>query len=116
MCLRWVVLSLIALAVSTAVRAQPVLTPPANSADERTLREIHLPITGAAVLDFFRQQTRTDVDPQRLQALIRQLDDGKAAVHVPAMAELVRVGIPAVAALRQAANSLDDPEAAQRAK
>ena len=76
-------LSLPALAVAGSARAAPAANPalPALSAEERTLREVYLPITGPSVLDFFRQQTRTEADPKRIEMLIAQLGDAKPAAR-----------------------------------
>src|SRR5438105_15816431 len=109
-------LSLVTFAIPAVGRAVPPVAQPALSADERTLRAVFLPISGPVLLDFFRRQTQTEVEPQRLEALLRQLADVKTATHQPALAEVITIGIPALAALRPAANALDDVEAAGRAK
>jgi HEAT repeat protein len=109
----------LALGASLPASAAPVPTGSGGaslSPDERTLKAVHLPLSGPALLEFFRKQTHAEADPQRLASLVEQLRAPRPTARQHAVAELVTAGIPAVPYLRQAANSLDDLEAAGRAK
>lgn len=97
----------------------PAQTPPAQptlTADELTLKAANLTATPAAMLDFFRQRTATEVAPDKLAILIRQLNAPVPEDRNVAFGELVCLGPAAVAGLRQAANNLDDLEGAARAR
>src|SRR4051812_7179749 len=48
------------------------------SSEEHTLKQAHLPTTGAALVDFFRKRTPGGADPEKVPGLIKQLGD-KAA-------------------------------------
>jgi HEAT repeat protein len=95
--------------------ASPSTTAAANS-DEQTLKAAHLAATGPGLLDFFRKRAHTEIDPGRIKELIRQLTDKASEKSDPAFAELVSLGAAAVPELRQAANNIDDLDAAGRAK
>jgi HEAT repeat protein len=82
--------------------------------DEKALHSAGLPCDGAALLEFFRLRSRTDVDRYRLADLVRQLGD--PATEAGAAAELIRWGPPAVAPLRHAVNDLDNAARARRAR
>jgi HEAT repeat protein len=87
-----------------------------NSFDEQTLKAAHLMPTGPGLLEFFRRRMAIDVEPGQLADGVRRLSDPAADVRDAAFGELVSRGAVAVAALRPAANSLDDLDAAGRAR
>jgi HEAT repeat protein len=95
----------------------PLVPPgPALSGDELILKDVHLASTGPGLLDFFRKRTATEIDPAKVKELITRLSDKSAATREPAFGELVCYGAAAVGALRQAANNLDELEAAALAR
>ncbi len=97
--------------------AKPAATAPANqTSDERILHAAKLEAAPGALLDFFRQRTRTEVDPEQLTTLIRGLTDAAPEVRDRAFGRLVGFGPAAVAELRRAANNLDNLAAAARAR
>jgi hypothetical protein len=63
-----------------------------------------------------RKQTTTQVQDDRIAALIRQLGDEKFVVRQTASKELEAIGESALAALRKAAASSDSPEIRRRAE
>src|SRR5262245_65297690 len=95
----------------------PVMPPGASATltDEQILKNALLPLAGPALVEFLRQRSRVDADPEQLAQLIRSLGDKSAEVRDRAAAELLGTGPAALAALRAAANQLDDPEIAGRA-
>src|SRR5690348_6400753 len=106
------------------VRAAPAKPPaPATTApavnlspDEQTLFNAHLPATGPALLEFFRQRTAANDDREAITSLVRDLGDKSAEKRDRATGELVKLGSPAIPLLREAANSLDDLDTAARAR
>jgi HEAT repeat protein len=103
------------LTVSMALLVAPasLAAGPADE-DEKVLQSAGLPTDGAALLEFFRLRARGDADRDRLTALVRQL--GSPSTEGAAAAELIGWGPAAVAPLRHAANDLDNPAAARRAR
>ena len=99
---------------ASAVPPMPVA--PELSADEQTLKAAHLGFTPPELLQFFQRRAAGDAKPGALAEAVRCLGDGSAAVRERAFAELVSRGAAAVPLLRQAANNLDDLEAADRAR
>jgi HEAT repeat protein len=95
----------------------PLPSPPALlSGDELLLKNAHLNSSGPALLDFFQKRTATEIEPTKLKELIGHLSDKSAEIREPAFGELVCFGAAAVGGLRQAANNLDDLEAAALAR
>src|SRR5262249_45356693 len=70
---------------------------------------------GPALLDEFRRRTLTDARRTQIETLIRQLGDEAFDVRENAEVELLKVGQPALALLRQAVND-PDVEIRQRAQ
>lgn len=89
----------------------PYITP-----DEQTLRGANLATDGPSLLKLFRQRASTEVKPEYIGNLIKQLGDPGTEIQNKAIGDLITLGAPAITHLRQAANSLDDLEAAGRAK
>lgn len=111
------------LAVPLVVVAQVGLAPGAgvdaptvSPADEQVLKSANLPATGPAALEFFRRRTPADVPEKTLTDLTAQLGDKDAEAANRAFGELVGFGPAAVAVLRRAANDVDRPELAERAR
>ena len=68
--------AIVPVATKPTPSAKPAATAPANqTSDERILHAAKLEATPGALLDFFRQRTRTEVDPAQLTAIIRGLTD-----------------------------------------
>src|SRR5262245_515374 len=84
--------------------------------DEQALQAAGQATDGPALLAFFGLRADPRPDPKHLDDLTRRLADSSAAVREPALAELVARGAPAVPALRQAANDLDDAGRADLAR
>jgi HEAT repeat protein len=91
-------------------------TPPPPPSDEQLLQNAGLSPTGPALLDFFRKRAATAAEPERLRSLAGQLGAKKTDIRERATADLLGWGPAAVPWLRQAANDLADPEAAERAR
>jgi HEAT repeat protein/Tfp pilus assembly protein FimT len=83
---------------------------------EHTLAAAGIANDGPALLEFFLQRARLDMDPGKLAALTRQLTDPAAEVRARAAAALVARGPTAIPVLRQACNNLDDRELTARAR
>jgi HEAT repeat protein len=84
--------------------------------DAAVVKAAHLGSTGPALVEFFKQRTQRTATPEKLHELIEQLSDKQADVRDKASAGLVSAGMVAVPLLRQAANNIDDNEAATRAR
>ncbi len=94
--------------------AAPVTT--LSSTDEDILKSAHIGVSGPALLDFLHKRSGAVVDKGVVAALAKQLVDPAAAVHDAAAGQLISLGEAAVPALREAANNLDDPDGAARAR
>ncbi len=90
--------------------------PPLPPNDEQLLKAAGLAPTGPGLLELFRRRAQGPAEPARVAALVKQLADKDAGIRDRATAELIGVGPPAVPLLRQAANELDDADAAARAR
>ncbi|HXG12586.1 MAG TPA: HEAT repeat domain-containing protein [Gemmataceae bacterium] len=111
-----VLLLLLALIPGQTAPAAGVDGPTIAAADEQALKLARLPPSGTALVEFFRKRTPADVPEKTLTALVRQLADSSTAAQDRAFAELVSYGPMAVPLLRRAANDLDNPEVAERAR
>ncbi len=95
----------------------PPATPaaPAAPADKETLESAHIAAAdGPALLDFLHKRSGAAADKAQVAALVKQLADG--STRDAAAGRLVVLGEAAVPALREAANNLDDPDFANRAR
>jgi HEAT repeat protein len=105
-----------------SLHAQPATTTTSEdvagdiAAAEQTLAAAGLANDGKALLEFFRQRARMDVDGDGLATLIQQLGDAAPEVRGRAMTALVARGPLAIPLLRKAANDLDDLEFSARAR
>ncbi len=88
----------------------------APETDEDTLKAAGLGTDAPALLAFFRARSRTEVDRDHLRHLLRQFADAPPQERGSATAELLGLGPLALPGLRQVANDLDHPEAAERAR
>ena len=98
---------------------QPPAVSPASApspADEQTLKAANLSAAAPALLDFLHKRTAAPTDAAQIAALVKQLGDAAPAAHDPAAAQLTALGESAVPFLREAANNLDDPQYAGRAR
>src|SRR5579884_1547363 len=96
--------------------ATPAAAAALYSEDEQQLLTAGLPTDGTALVEFLRDRSRPDADPQALAALTRRLGDHDPKARGQASAALVRRGVVALPVLRRAANDLADPQRAARAR
>jgi HEAT repeat protein len=89
---------------------------PVAAGDEEVLKSIGLTADGSSLLEFFKRRCDAKVTKEQVTALAKELADKDATKRSKAMAELAGYGPPAVPLLRQAANELDNAEAATVAK
>ena len=84
--------------------------------DEQALKAVGLKADGPTLLEFFKVRAAGKADKDAVAGHVKALADKDAAVRDKAMASLVSLGHPAVPALRQAANELENAEAAALAR
>jgi hypothetical protein len=84
--------------------------------DESALSAARLPTTDKALLNFFQKRTQPPPARAVIQHLARALDSQNATEADDAQGELVSLGVPVVAVLREVANRVDDVRASRRAK
>ncbi len=94
----------------------PVKPGTALGADETLLKTAHLGADGDALLSFFKKRVPAADTDTTIADLIKQLADKDEKVIATAEGDLVALGPIAVAALRQAANGVEDKAAAARAR
>ncbi|MBV9125202.1 MAG: HEAT repeat domain-containing protein, partial [Planctomycetes bacterium] len=82
--------------------------------DESVLQAAGVPTDSPGLLEYFRKQTLTAAEQERLQELIQRLGDRSFRVREQALLDLIQVGPPALPPLRQALQE-DDPEIQRRA-
>jgi hypothetical protein len=82
--------------------------------DAQTLQDARLSGDGPALLGYLRKQIALAAQPDKIQALVRQLGDDEFAVRERASAELVALGRVALPVLDKARRD-PDPEIAHRA-
>jgi HEAT repeat protein len=97
-------------ATAAAACAQP------PNDDEHALTAAHLGHDGAALIEFFHQRSATNFEPETIRELIGRLGDNSAEARDSAFGQLIARGAAAIVPLRQAANDLDKPEIARRAR
>ncbi len=90
--------------------------PPVAASDEQALKAVGLRADGKALLDFFNKRTANKADKEQVSGLVKALAEKDATLRDKALGELVSIGEPAVPALRQAANELENAEAAALAR
>jgi HEAT repeat protein len=93
---------------------EKALTP--IEADEKTLRDAHLDVTGTALLELLHKRMPTAVTREQIAELLKQLADKNAEVHKKAAGELVKLGTAAEPALLVASRDVEDLETSNRAK
>jgi hypothetical protein len=69
---------------------------------------------GAGLLDELKKRTRPDVDPDKVQGLVRKLADSSFNVRQHAQEDLVRLGVPILPLLREVYRDPPDLEVRQR--
>jgi HEAT repeat protein len=114
--MRLVRLAVLALSLAAVASAWGADTPTGASSDELTVKAAHLGTTGPALLDFFHKRATMEPDPENIKAQVGRLADPSPDARERALADLVSLGAAAIPALRQAANNLDDLDAADRAR
>ncbi len=112
---RWTppLLVLALLSVTPSPRAEENLS--AGRDDDETLHLAGLETDGPALLAFFHARARSEVEPDRLRVLLKQLVSSSARERSLATAEFLGLGPLAVPTLRRAANDLNEVEIARRA-
>lgn len=85
------------------------------ASDEETLRAASVGIDGPSLLDYFRRRAAGDVEPAKVEELVRQLGDDSFEVRERATARLVAFGSAAASPLERAVHD-QDPEVARRAE
>jgi HEAT repeat protein len=84
--------------------------------DEALLQSAGLSDEGPALLAFFHARAQTDIDHTHLHGLLRQFVNGSSEQRAATLTELLGLGPLALPVLRQTANDLDQPHAAERAQ
>ena len=79
------------------------------------LKTAKLAADGPALMDFLRKKAPLGVDPNKIKALIQQLDDDSFEMREKATKDLIALGATALPQLRQAAKSRS-PEVKRRAE
>ena len=93
----------------------PAAEPDQVKADEETLKSAHVSLDGPALLDFFRRQTMTAANQEKVGALIKQLGAEEFQEREQASAQLLDFGPVAEEQLRLALKS-SDQEVRRRAE
>jgi hypothetical protein len=88
---------------------------PEAARDEQILKEARVEVGGPSLLEFFRKQTLTPGDHERLAGLVRRLGDPNYKVREKAEADLAATGKAAVPFL-EAVLKDPDPEIVRRAR
>lgn len=104
------VLALLSAARATAQEADAET----RAADVRTLQAAGVGTDGQGLIDFFKSRSPDPADRERVPLRVKQLGDEDFDVRERASADLVRIGVPAVGALKAAATDRD-AEVARRA-
>jgi HEAT repeat protein len=99
-----------------AALAQVPTPPPPPPSDEQVLTNAGLSPTAANLLEFFRRRAQPAGEPERLRVLVHQLSEKSPSARDRAAGQLAAWGPAAVPWLRQAANDLEEPEGAARAR
>jgi HEAT repeat protein len=107
---------LLALVLGAAGLAAFAADPPVNPSDEQALKAAGLKANGPALLEFLRKRSAGQADADEVADLIKTLGNKDPILRDKAMGELVSLGQAVVPALRQAANELDNAEAAAQAR
>jgi HEAT repeat protein len=115
-CFRLVPVLLLAVLLGVAGTPVRAVDPPVAASDEQALKAAGLKADGNALLEFFKKRTAAKADPDHVTTLVKALAEKDATLRDKAAGELVCIGEPAVPALRQAANELDNAEAAALAR
>jgi hypothetical protein len=111
--MRWFAFSvLVILGSAPALRAADI--PPLDR-DEQFLKKNSVGPDAAGLLRFLRGKAPRDVDPRRIEPLVRQLGSSNFAERKRAQQGFKAIGFPALPALREAQTSRD-PEIARTAK
>jgi HEAT repeat protein len=90
--------------------------PSIDTSDEQVLKDANVEATAPALLTFVRHRTPPAPEKARLLEDARRLADKDATTANRAVGELLGYGPVAIPVLRQVANDLDYPEAAERAR
>jgi hypothetical protein len=85
------------------------------AADEKRLQAANIPCDGPSLMKFFLAKTRTDMEPEKIVTMVKQLGDKSFVVREKASQDLVALGKIAIPFLKEAVKSRD-LEMARRAE
>jgi HEAT repeat protein len=111
-----VLMSLLADAAALSTQVEPNDVSVALNEDEQLLLEAGLTSDGPALLQFFRNRVRTQIDSAHVDDLIRRFVAASVEERRQVTAELIGLGPLAAPALRRLANNLEDAETSRRAR
>ncbi len=96
----------------SALAAEPAV----SASDEQALKAAGLKAEGPILLQFFRKRAEGKADKEQVATFLKELGGKDPTLRGKAMAELIGLGQAAVPGLRQAANELENAEAAAVAR
>jgi HEAT repeat protein len=109
------VLFLTLLAGSFAPSAQVQDVVPLDE-DERLIDSAGLPSEGPLLLEFFRSRAKTEIDPARIEELLKRFKGPSFSERLAAGADLISLGPVAIPGLRRLMNDFEAAEVRTRAK
>ena len=83
---------------------------------KRRLKAVGQPTDGPGLVEFFRTRAQTEMAPEKIAVLIKQLNASVLKEREKACAELIAIGPPALPQLRRAAKDVDDADASALAQ
>src|SRR5260370_40241199 len=75
--------------------------------DERLIDSAGLPGEGPMLLEFFRSRARTEVDPARMEDLLKRFPGSSFPERIAAAADLIALGPLAIPGLRRVVNDFE---------
>jgi HEAT repeat protein len=113
---RLLILPLAALALAVMTAPGRADDREAIDADEKRLKEVFLETDGASLVGLLKTRASGEVRRERLEELLKGLQDTDLSKRQKAFAGLVAIGTPAIPMLRMAAREIDTPELSAQAK
>ncbi len=102
--------------LTAVIPASQAAEPSAVLADETALKAVGLPTDGPGLVEFFRARVQTEIAPEKIAGLIKQLNAPVLTDREKACAELIAIGPPALPELRRAAKDIDDVDTSALAR